>query len=229
MEGLFPNRREAGKFLAQKLQRFAGRTKVMVLAIPRGGVPVALEIAKEIGAPLDVFIVRKLGVPGHEELAMGAIASGGARVLNEEIVMNLGITSHMVDAVAAAEERELMRQEQEYRACLPALDFRGSTAILVDDGLATGASMRVAVRALKKKGPAHIVVAVPVGALETCREMRKEADEVICGMSPIQFTSVGACYEHFAQVTDDEVRDVLMRFSFCSKEDDGEKRNNTHL
>lgn len=209
MDILFPNRREAGRLLAEELSYFATRPDVIVLALPRGGVPVAFEIATKLGVPLDIFLVRKLAVPGYAELAMGAIASGGGRILNERLIRSLGISRHLIDSITSLEKLELERQETKYRESRPPVDCRGSTVILVDDGLATGASMRVAVQALKLRGPAHIVVAVPVGSQETCQQMQTEADEVICGKSPEDFGSVGAFYEDFSQVTDEEVCDLL--------------------
>src|SRR5438309_1915033 len=173
----FRNRNEAGRLLAKKLTAYANRPDVLVLALPRGGVPVAYEVARALHAPLDIFLVRKLGVPGHEELAMGAIATGGVRVLNEDVVRSLGIPGGEIDAVAAEEQRELERREREYRGSRPAPDVRDRTVILIDDGLATGSTMRAAVAALRQQHPARIVVAVPVGAPDTCDEFKAEADE----------------------------------------------------
>ncbi|HEY3788819.1 MAG TPA: phosphoribosyltransferase [Urbifossiella sp.] len=208
---MFSNRRDAGRQLAAKLGRYAGRDNVLVLALPRGGVPVGYEVASELAAPLDVFVVRKLGVPGHEELAMGAIATGGVRVLNEHVIAQLGIPVEVIDAAAEEESRELARREREYRDGRTPPDVRGQTVILVDDGLATGSTMRAAVRALRRLGPARIVVAVPVGAAETCAEFRGEADEVICVIEPSPMLAVGYWYEDFDQTTDDEVHDLLAR------------------
>jgi putative phosphoribosyl transferase len=208
---LFQDRFEAGRFLASKLRHLANRTDVVVLALPRGGVPVGFEIAKALHAPLDVFVVRKLGVPGQEELAMGAIASGGVRVLNEDLVRALGIPEQVIDAIAAKEERELQRREREYRDGRPPVDVQGRTVILVDDGLATGSSMRVAVRALKKKNPAHIIVAVPVASAATCAEFESEVDQVICAATPEPFWAVGQWYRDFSQTSDEEVRELLRR------------------
>src|SRR5262249_48995238 len=177
---VFADRSAAGQYLASKLGRYAGRDDVVVLALPRGGVPVGYEVARALAAPLDVFLVRKLGVPGHEELAMGAIASGGVRVLNEDVVRGLSIPPEAIDSVAEKERLELERREQAYRDGRPAPDVRGRIVILVDDGLATGSTMRAAVAALRLKGPGWIVVAVPVGAPDTCRELRREADDVVC-------------------------------------------------
>jgi erythromycin esterase-like protein/predicted phosphoribosyltransferase len=205
----FRNRREAGRLLAEKLKSYAGRPDVLVLALPRGGVPVAVEVAQALGAPLDIFIVRKLGVPGYEELAMGAVATGGVRVLNEQIVGGLGLPEYIIDGVAAQEQQELARRERLYRGGRPPPDVRGKTIILVDDGLATGATMLAAVRALRQQQPARIVVAVPTAAAETCEELRKEVDEVICAMTPQPFEAVGRWYQDFTQTTDEEVRELL--------------------
>lgn len=207
---LFRDRRDAGRFLARRLKRYAGRFDVLVLALPRGGVPVAYEVAKELGAPLDLFLVRKLGVPGHEEYAMGAIASGGVRVLNDRIV-NQGIPADIIDRVTRRELQELERREQAYRRNRPPPEIGGRTVILVDDGLATGSTMRAAAAALRRLGPKKIVVAVPVAAPETCDEFRSEVDEIICGETPQPFQAVGLWYDDFSQTTDDEVRDLLER------------------
>jgi putative phosphoribosyl transferase len=207
----FHDRTEAGRLLANKLQTYADRPDVLVLALPRGGVPVAYEVARALHAPLDVFLVRKLGLPGHEELAMGALASGRVRVLNEDVVRSLDIPEEVIDAVAAEEGKELERREQSYRGDRPAPDVRGRTVILIDDGLATGSSMRAAVAALRRRGPARIVVAVPVGAPETCAEFQDEADEAVCLETPQPFYAVGMWYEDFSQTTDEEVRDILGR------------------
>jgi putative phosphoribosyl transferase len=207
----FRDRRDAGQALAEKLALYAGRPDIVVLALPRGGVPVAYEVARALGAPLDAFLVRKLGLPGHEELAMGAVATGGVRVLNEDIVRALGIPPHVIDAVAAWQYEELTRRERLYRGDRPPADVRGRTVILVDDGLATGATMRAALAALRRQQPARLVVAVPTAALETCDEMRAEADDVVCATTPEPFYSVGLWYEDFSQTTDDEVRELLER------------------
>jgi predicted phosphoribosyltransferase len=207
----FRDRFEAGRVLAGRLLKYANRPDVLVLALPRGGVPVAFEVARALHAPLDVFLVRKLGVPGHEELAMGAIASGGVRVLNDEVVRALHIPDEEIDAVAAEEERELERRAQAYRDGRPAPDVRGRIVILIDDGLATGSTMRAAVAALRQQGPARIVVAVPVGAAETCAELQEEADEAVCARAPEPFYAVGLWYEDFAQTTDEEVHELLQR------------------
>jgi predicted phosphoribosyltransferase len=208
---LFRDRTEAGRFLAGKLTAYANRPDVLVLALPRGGVPVGYEVARALHAPLDVFLVRKLGVPGREELAMGAIASGGVRFLNETVIRGLKIPDDVIEAVGAEEQRELERREKAYRGDRPAPDVRGRTVILVDDGLATGSSMRAAVAALRRQGPAHIVVAVPVGAPETCDDFQEETDETICARTPDPFWGVGLWYEDFSQTTDAEVRDLLQR------------------
>ena len=207
----FADRSEAGRILAERLRAFANRGDVIVLALPRGGVVVGYEVARVLRAPLDVLVVRKLGVPGHPELAMGAIASGGARVLSPDVIGMLGISQASIEAVAVREQAELERRERAYRGERPAAAVRGRAVLIVDDGLATGATMRAAVQSLRAQGPARIVVAVPVGAPETCAEMRSEADEVVCARSPEPFEAVGAWYEDFAQTSDDEVRDLLAR------------------
>jgi predicted phosphoribosyltransferase len=208
---LFRDRFEAGRLLASKLSHLSNRPDVVVLALPRGGVPVGYEVAKALNAPLDVFVVRKLGVPGHEELAMGAIASGGVRVVNENVVRALGIPDEVVDTVAAEEEQELERREREYRDGRPPIDVRGRTVILVDDGLATGSSMRVAALALRNKNPARIIVAVPVASAAACAEFELEVDQVICAVTPNPFRAVGQWYADFSQTTDQEVHDLLRR------------------
>jgi putative phosphoribosyl transferase len=206
---LFRDRTEAGQLLAQKLREYANRGDVVVLALPRGGVPVGFEVARALNAPLDVFVVRKLGVPGHEELAMGAIAAGGVRVLNQDAVRALGISRGLVDLVAEREQRELQRREREYRDGRASVDIRDRTVILVDDGLATGSSMRVAAIALKKKEPAEIIIAVPVAAPQTCAEFRSVVDKVVCAATPEPFHAVGQWYRDFSQTSDQEVRDLL--------------------
>jgi len=207
----FRDRREAGQVLADRLTAYAGRPDVLVLALPRGGVPVAYEVARALGAPLDVFLVRKLGVPGQEELAMGAVATGGVRVLNEQVVGALGIPPSVIEAVAAWQQQELARRERLYRGDRPPPDVRGRTVILVDDGLATGSTMRAALAALRRQQPARLVVAVPTAAPETCDELRAEADDVVCATTPEPFDSVGLWYEDFSQTTDEEVRELLER------------------
>lgn len=207
----FRDRREAGRLLAAKLPAYAHRPDVLVLALPRGGVPVAYEVARALGAPLDVFLVRKLGVPGQEELAMGAVASGGVRVLNDDIVTALRIPERVIDAIAAREQPELARRERLYRGNRPPPDVRGRTVILVDDGLATGATMAAAVKALRQQHPARIVVAVPIASPDTCEQLSTEVDEVVCAAMPHPFHAVGLWYEDFSQTTDDEVRELLAR------------------
>jgi putative phosphoribosyl transferase len=206
----FRDRTEAGQLLGREI---ASRTieNAIVLALPRGGVPVGYEVAKALGAPLDVFIVRKLGVPGHEELAMGAIASSGVRVLNREVLDYARITQQQIDEVAAREERELARREAEYRGNRGPLDVRGRTVIVVDDGLATGSSMRAAVQALRAMEPKRVIVAVPVGAAQTCEELREIVDEMICLRTPEPFEAVGLWYDNFTQTTDAEVHALLSR------------------
>jgi erythromycin esterase-like protein/adenine/guanine phosphoribosyltransferase-like PRPP-binding protein len=206
---LFADRREAGRTLAGLLEHYRDRDDVIVLAVPRGGVPVAYEVATALGAPLDVFLVRKLGVPGHEELAMGAIASGGVVVLNDDVVRGMGITPEMLRSVAEKEAQELQRRERAYRGDRPMPEVAGKVVILVDDGLATGSSMRAAIQALRTLGPARIVVAVPAAPESTCRELEAEVDEVVCATTPSPFFAVGTSYYDFTQTTDDEVRELL--------------------
>lgn len=222
MDKPFRDRAEGGKALADRLRRFAG-TDALVLALPRGGVPVAYEVARALGLPLDVLIVRKLGLPGHEEFAIGAIASGGIRVLNEAVLRRLGLTQKAVEAVAEREQAELERREREYRADRLPERIAGRTAIVVDDGLATGQSMLAAVRALRQQRPARIVVAVPVAAEDTCAALRGEADEVICPVTPEPFYAVGAWYEDFSQTSDDEVRALLAQAAVPAATADGAK------
>ncbi len=207
----FRDRADAGRQLARLLLHYQGRSDLIVLGLPRGGVPVAAEVARELRAPLDVFLVRKLGLPGHEELAMGAIASGGIRVLNQEVVHEFRIPSEVIDRVAAREMAELQRREKLYRGSLPPPAVTGRVPILVDDGLATGSTMRAAVAAVRLQRPARIVVAVPVAAPSTCREFRHEVDEVVCAETPELFFAVGAWYEDFSQTTDEEIRALLGR------------------
>ena len=211
MDRRFHDRSEAGRVLAEKLSDYADAPDVLVLALPRGGVPVAYEVARALRAPLDVFVVRKLGVPEHEELAMGAIASGGVRVVNDHVVRMLNIPDAAVDRVAALEGAELRRRERAYRGDRPPPSVRGRRVILIDDGLATGSTMRAAAAALRRQEPAEIVVAVPVSAEETCDEFRTEVDRVICAMTPEPFRAVGMWYEDFSQTTDAEVHELLDR------------------
>lgn len=211
MDYPFKDRGEAGQVLAQELRAYAGREDLMVLALPRGGVPVAFEVARALQAPLDVFVVRKLGVPGHEELAMGAIASGGVLVLEPTVIEDLVIPPDVVADVAAREEQERLRREREYRGDRLEPDVRGRTVILADDGLATGATMRAAVAALRKLQPARIVVAVPVAAPSACADLAPEVDDIVCARTPEPFRSVGSWYLEFSQTTDEEVRELLAR------------------
>jgi putative phosphoribosyl transferase len=208
---LFRDRAEAGRILAEKLRHYANNQSVVVLALPRGGVPVAYPVAQALRVPLDVFVVRKLGLPGHEELAMGAIASGGMLVLNEEIVSQIPNAERVVAEVAAMEAKELERREALYRGERPPVDVRQKVVILVDDGAATGATMKAAVVALRKREVAKIVTAVPVGAPETCDELRNLADESICVIEPESFRAVGQFYRDFSPTTDEEVRELLAR------------------
>jgi predicted phosphoribosyltransferase len=205
----FRNRCEAGRILARRLAAYAGRSDVLVLALPRGGVPVAYEIAEALCAPLDVFVVRKLGVPGYEELAMGAIARGVEPMLNRELVSALQIPGHVIQAVAAREMRELERRERTYRGYRPGPAIKGRIVILVDDGIATGSTMRAAIAAIRQQEPARLVVAVPTAALATAEEIRAFADECVFEMTPEPFYAVGLWYDDFAQTTDDEVRNLL--------------------
>jgi predicted phosphoribosyltransferase len=208
---IYYDRTNAGQRLAQRLRGYANRPDVLVLALPRGGVPVAYEVARALNVPLDVFLVRKLGVPGREELAMGAIATGGVRVLNDEVVHFLDIPEEVIDQVAAAEQQELERREHAYRGERPPPDVRGRTVILIDDGLATGSTMRAAVAALRRQGPARIVVAVPVAAASTCEDLAQEVDEIVCGQMPEPFRAVGLWYRDFSPTADEEVRELLDR------------------
>jgi len=209
MQSRFRDRVEAGRRLAADLTQYAHRPDVVVLALPRGGVPVAYEVARALGAPLDIFVVRKLGVPGHEEVAMGAVATGGIRVLNDALVRSLGIPRDVIEAVTAREREELARRERLYRGNRAPVDVRGRTVILVDDGLATGATMHAAIRALRQQQPARIVVAVPTASPETCDELKRVVDEVVCATTPDPFYAVGLWYEDFSQTTDEEVRELL--------------------
>jgi predicted phosphoribosyltransferase len=207
----FQDRAEAGRLLGDALERYKNRPDVLVLALPRGGVPVAYEVAKALNAPLDVFVVRKLGVPGHEELAMGAIASGGIRALNASVIRQLDIPQSAIDAVAEREGVEVRRREALYRDGKSPLKIEDRTIMLVDDGLATGSSMKAAVAALRQQYPAKIIVAVPTAPRETCEELKREADEVICAVTPEPFYAVGQWYENFDQTTDTEVTELIRR------------------
>jgi putative phosphoribosyl transferase len=205
----FLNRLDAGRQLAARLARYAGDRDVVVLGLPRGGVPVAYQVARALGAPLDVFVVRKLGVPGHRELAMGAIASGGVRILNPDVIEALGISTAAVASVADTELQEIERQQRAFRGNAPPPKLSGRTIIVVDDGLATGSTMRAAVRALRQSHPARIIFAVPVAAAETVRRLRSEADSVVCLSAPLDFHAVSMWYDDFSQTSDEEVRSFL--------------------
>ena len=205
----FEDRQDAGRRLANALRRYSGRADVIVLGLPRGGVPVAAEVARALGVPLDVFLVRKLGVPGREELAFGAIASGGARVLNADVLGALRIDERTIEEVAAREQAELERRAEAYRGTAEPPDVRGRTAILVDDGLATGASMRAAVEAVRGLGPERVVVAVPAAARQTCDDLARDVDEVVCLLTPEPFFAVGMWYRDFSETSDDDVRAAL--------------------
>ena len=211
MRPYFTDRIDAGRRLAAALSSYAGRADTLVLALPRGGVPVAFEVARTLDAPLDVFVVRKLGVPGHEEFAMGAIATGGATLIDDTIVRQLRVTGAELDTVVRKEMRELERRERRFRGNRPPPDIAGRTVIVVDDGLATGSSMRVAVAALRQEHPGRIVVAVPIAPPETCAALRRDADDVVCAVTPEPFYAVGLWYDDFTQTTDDEVHDLLER------------------
>ena len=205
----FQHRVEAGEQLADRLKRYADHDDVMVLALPRGGVPVGFEVARALRVPFDVFVVRKLGVPGHEELAMGAIASGGIRLVNHDVVNALGIPDRVIDSVAQTEQTELDRRERLYRDTRPPANLTNKTVILVDDGLATGSTMRAAVQAVRQQHPARVIVGVPVGATQTCAELAREADEVVCVRMPEPFVAVGLWYRDFTPTSDNEVRALL--------------------
>jgi predicted phosphoribosyltransferase len=212
MEGLpFRDRCQAGRFLSKSLAEYRDQPDVIVLALPRGGIPVGYEVARALHAPLDVFVVRKLGAPGQEELAMGAIATGGVRVINDEVVRILQIPPRVIDSVAEKETRELARRDRLYRGRRPPPVVSGRTVILVDDGLATGSTMRAAVTALRQQQPKRIVVAVPVAAAQTCREFRDQVEELICCYTPEPFYSVGFWYEDFSNASDEEIRELLER------------------
>jgi predicted phosphoribosyltransferase len=205
----FVDRREAGAVLADRLGQFAGRDDVVVLALPQGGVPVGYEVARAWGAALDVFVVRKLGLPGHPEVAMGAIASGGVRVLNDDVLESIAVSQAAIDAVTRTEQLELERRERAYRDGRPRVSIEGRVVVLVDDGLATGSTMRAAVLAVRRLRPARVVVAVPVGAQQACRDLREVADDVVCAFTPEPFSAVGLWYGDFSQTTDAEVRQFL--------------------
>jgi putative phosphoribosyl transferase len=207
----FTDRRDAGRVLASRLASYAGRDDVIVLALPRGGVPVAYEVASALRVPMDVFLVRKLGTPGHRELAMGAIASGGVRVLNEDVVQWYGISEPAIERIVGEEQEELVRRERAYRGDRPAPDLASRIVILIDDGLATGSTMRAAAQAVRAHNPARVVIAVPVGAAQTCGELGTVADEVICARTPEPFSAVGQWYLNFEQTDDDEVRELLQK------------------
>jgi putative phosphoribosyl transferase len=208
---MFANRVEAGQELAQRLGKYADRNDVIVLGTPRGGVPVAFEVATALGLPLDVFVLRKLGVPGHEELAFGAIASGGVRVLDRDLIERLGLSASDIERVTRAEKRELERRETAYRSGRPPLDVRDLTVILIDDGIATGSSMRAAIRALWQASPAALVIATPVAPPSTCNRLRSEVDDLVCLETPEPFYGVGQFYSDFSEVSDDEVNELLER------------------
>lgn len=209
MMAIFSNRVEAGKRLAEELSKYSNRADVLILALPRGGVPVAFEVAKELNVKMDIFIVRKLGVPGNEELAMGAIASDDVRVLNENVIRSYQIPDRVIATVAANELRELERRERKYRGDHPKPDINGMTVILIDDGLATGATMHAAVEAIKTKNPAKLVVAVPTASPDMCKFFEDKVDEIICATTPEPFYAVGAWYQDFSQTTDEEVIELL--------------------
>ena len=208
---IFTNRTEAGRVLARLLTRFANRPDVIVLGVPRGGVPVAFEVAAALSAPLDIFVLRKLGVPGHEELAFGAIANRGVRILDSDVINGLGLSQLDIEIVTAAEKQELKRREGIYRGGRPALDVHGFVVILVDDGIATGSSIRAAIRAIRQMNPARIVIATPVAPASTCNRLRLEVDELVCADTPEYFYGVGQFYEDFSQVSDEEVKELLDR------------------
>lgn len=207
----FTDRRHAGRVLASRVTKYAGRDDVIVLALPRGGVPVAYEVAAALSAPMDVFLVRKLGTPGHRELALGAIASGGVRVVNQDVVQWYGISEAAIDRIAREEQEELERRERVYRDDRPAPDLANKIVVLIDDGLATGSTMRAAVQAVRARRPARVVIAVPVGAPQTCAELAVSADEVICARMPEPFSAVGQWYLNFEQTDDAEVRELLQK------------------
>jgi putative phosphoribosyl transferase len=206
---MFVNRNDAGRRLAEKLAGYRNRADVVVLGVPRGGVPVALEVAKRLSAPLDIFLLRKLGVPGHEELAFGAIASGGVRLLDLEVIRALRISDEAIEHVTSAESMELKRRERAYRGERPSLNIRGKTVIVVDDGIATGSSIRAGIQALRQLQPARIVVAAPVAPIRTCNQLKSEADDVVCVLTPQSFYAIGQFYEDFSQLSDEQVLALL--------------------
>lgn len=211
MRPYFLDRYDAGQRLAERLSRYVDQPDLLILALPRGGVPVAYEVARALKAPLDVFLVRKLGFPGHEELAMGAIATGGVRILDWQLVQMYGVPPDAIERVTMAEQRELERRERLYRDGRPAPDVKGYTVILIDDGLATGSTMRAAVEALREEGARKIVVAVPVAPPDTCEAMKEEVDEIVCAVTPEPFRAVGIWYADFSETSDEEVRELLAR------------------
>jgi putative phosphoribosyl transferase len=211
MRPYFLDRVDAGRRLAAGLSRYANQPDLLILALPRGGVPVAYEVARELHAALDVFLVRKLGFPGHPELAMGAIATGGVRILDEQLIKTYEVPSDAIEYVTQLEQRELERREKLYRDGRPAPDVRDHTVILIDDGLATGSTMRAAVEALRAEGARKIVVAVPIAPVDTCEAMRKEVDEIVCAVTPEPFRAVGIWYADFSETSDDEVRELIAR------------------
>jgi predicted phosphoribosyltransferase len=205
----FRNRGEAGQVLARCLQQYKNQQDVLILGLPRGGVPVAYQVARELNAPLDVFIVRKLGVPGHEELGMGAIATGGVRILHEGIIRELGISRQTVDAVSESEQAELERRNRLYRGDRPAPAIKDQTVVIVDDGLATGSTMKAAIQAVRQQAPRRLIVAVPTAPADTCEQLKEFADEVVSALTPDPFFAVGGSYADFSQTTDEEVRDLI--------------------
>ena len=205
----FQNRAEAGQVLARRLQQYKNQPDTLVLGLPRGGVPVAYEVARELNAPLDVFIVRKLGVPGHEELGMGAIATGGVRILHEGIIREFGISQELIDSVSEREQAELDRRNRLYRGDRPAPAIKDRTVVIVDDGLATGSTMKAAIQAVWQQAPRRLIAAVPTAPAETCEQVKESADEVVCAITPDPFLAVGGSYADFSQTTDEEVRDLI--------------------
>ena len=205
----FLDRTDAGQVLARGLQQYKNQPDVLILGLPRGGVPVAYEVARELNAPLDVFVVRKLGVPGHEELGMGAIATGGVRILHEGIVREVGISPETIEAVSAREQAELERRERLYRGDRPAPTIKGRTVVIIDDGLATGSTMKAAIQAVRQQDPRRLIVAVPTAPSETCEQLKESVDHVVCALTPEPFFAVGGSYADFTQITDEEVRELI--------------------